>query len=171
MAIEFDSYRVVLEEKSAGETLLLTHYTAGEYLTRQLDCLFPSTKKVIAKTCLRYMSFIASNNPRMGGNTELKKQPHTKYPFLRYAATYWMHHVISAGDDKMKDAVLEFLADEGRRRRVMSVHHQIYLSTSRIGLLPEPNLSAQHIAAYLSLVGAAASFLDAGHIIDERNES
>lgn len=101
----------VVDEES--DVVRLAHYSVKEYLESNTSEFFSQSNNDITRSCIRYLSlatFAADPCPK----SEIRDRM-LKYPFVRYAAMYWVRHagqnlqVLS--DDVMRE-VVSFLADE-----------------------------------------------------------
>ena len=132
-------------DEPVGPYLVLTHHTAQEFLKRTSTMYFPDAQFDLAKTCLGYLSFDAFHAAK-NSDASASKVLHMNYPFLRYAASHWFHHVhLLAENVPLQDLLVDFLQSTGNRRSIMSVYHQVSQALDRYGLLLEPELSALHV--------------------------
>ncbi|KAL9119256.1 MAG: hypothetical protein Q9187_004192 [Circinaria calcarea] len=153
-------------DEPGGPYLVLTHHTAQEYLERTSPRYFPDAQLELAETCLGYLSFDAFH-ARKDSDVSASHAVHRKYPFLRYAASHWFHHVhLAANDSPLQELLVDLLQSAGIRRSIMSVYHQVHQVLDRYGLLREPELSALHVAAYYNLPPTLTRLIEDGSQID-----
>ena len=158
-------------DEPTGPYLVLTHHTAQEYLKRTSTKYFPDGQLDLAKTCLGYLSFDAFHATK-NSDASASKVIHRKYPFLRYAASHWFHHVHSVAENSLlQDLLLDFLQGAGNRRSIMSVYHQVSQALDRYGLSLEPEFSALHVAAFYNLVPTTIKLIQNGAIVDGIDDS
>ena len=85
-----------------SRTVRLVHFTVEEFFREHHKKWFPDGKKVIAKTCLTYLSFNAFGKGVCSQWPDLKHKERSfegrleKYALLRYAAQNWSTHVCQA---------------------------------------------------------------------------
>ena len=154
-------------DEPGGPYLVLTHHTAQEYLERTSSRYFPDAQFELAETCLGYLSFDAFH-ARKDSDVSASHAIHRKYPFLRYAASHWFHHVrLVANDSPLQEPrTVDLLQSAGIRRSIMSVYHQVHQGLDRYGLLREPELSALHVAAYYNLPPTLNKLIKDGSQVD-----
>ncbi|KAI0547888.1 ankyrin repeat-containing domain protein [Xylaria curta] len=89
----------------------LVHYTTQNYFERTRKDWFPEALSTISKICLTYLKFrpfTATYNHYWVETPVCFDQ----YPFLRYAAKYWGHHVHDGMDDAVRKLTLEYLRNK-----------------------------------------------------------
>jgi ankyrin repeat protein len=116
---------VSVDEES--EIVRLVHYTTQKYLERTQDLWNPGARLSIASTCLTYLSFSTFRNILDTCDTHLIKSsgyefdddsseyPFDKHPFVKYAATYWVEHLLPFQAELREQACL-FLRDDALTR-------------------------------------------------------
>ena len=110
---------VVVDHES--QIVRLAHYTTQEYFDSQKDVLFSDGQKLLATTCLTYLSFDAFSNWQLeeSGYEWFSLPPSslatpdqsttTYYPLLRYAASFWHEHANSSHDPTIQGLIIDYL--------------------------------------------------------------
>ena len=147
----------------------LAHYTTQEYFDSQKDVLFSHGQKLLATTCLTYLSFDVFSNwqlEKCGPNDWYSKPPGSMavcgereiyshyYPLLSYAASHWHEHAHSSKDPIIQTLIMDYLKRTDKLAALlccMDSHHDI-------SILPE-SFSAQSIHGLL--IAARYGFTEA----------
>ena len=113
---------VVVDHES--QIVRLAHYTTQEYFDSQKDVLFPDGQKLLATTCLTYLSFNMFSNWQLGiyGEHSWCSQPPSSlevpaeretwfyyYPLLSYATSHWHRHAHSSQDPTIERLIVDYL--------------------------------------------------------------
>ncbi|KAI9771567.1 MAG: hypothetical protein M1839_002760 [Geoglossum umbratile] len=101
---------VTVDQKTS--VVRLVHLTINEYLQERRDELLPQGHKNLAINCLNYLmlqDFGLAAPPRRGDDLEKLT---TKYPFLKYASTYWGQHASKQFDLDMEKHTRLYLTRE-----------------------------------------------------------
>ena len=107
---------VVVDQES--QIVRLAHYTTQEYFESQKDVLFLDGQKLLATTCLTYLSFDMFSNwqsgcvvPYFGNSKPPLKSGTTLYDYhlLNYAATHWHEHTYFSHDITVQGLLVKYL--------------------------------------------------------------
>ena len=113
---------VVVDRES--QIIRLAHYTTQEYFDNQKDVLFLDGQKLLAMTCLTYLSFDVFSNwqlERFGSYSWHSQPPGSLaargehetyahyYPLLDYAASHWHIHAHSSQDPTIERLIMDYL--------------------------------------------------------------
>lgn len=116
---------ISVDEES--EIVRLVHYTTQEYLERTQDFWNPGARLNIASTCLTYLSFSTFRNILDICDThslESCEYPFDEHPFVKYAAAYWVEHLLPFQAELREQACL-FLRDEALTRHAREVDSMV----------------------------------------------
>ena len=106
MMIECCMGLVTVDRESSS--IHLVHYALQEFFRDQQEEIFPSGEDQIADICIGYLSF--DELVRGCCETEAEIMSLMKhFPLLRYASSYWGHHVRSSRCDRIHGLALELL--------------------------------------------------------------
>jgi hypothetical protein len=100
---------VTVDEESSQ--IRLVHYTTQDYFEHIRIAQFPEAPSIIAQTCLTYLMFSPFAEKCCPSIEELTSCLN-KYPFLRYAANYWVEHIRDGTDDYVRELALEYLSNK-----------------------------------------------------------
>lgn len=151
-------------DEPLGPTLRWIHYTTQDYFQRVRRHRFPNGPGELARTCLCYLSYDAFQEAL----TEQQEavQRHLRYPFLKYASTYWPRHVRDESTEALTEFIVQVLKQEGRRRSIYSSWHR-HLFWDNSATFDDENVTALQVAAKFGLEDVAELLLDGGHDVDE----
>ena len=147
---------IVVDHES--QIVRLAHYTTQEYFENQKDVLFPDKQKLLATTCLTYLSFDVFSNwqPDSGGSETSIRLAELLYPLLSYAACHWHKHANSSQDSTMQRLVIEFLDRPKNLAALLSFMYREYHNILR----REPLFNERHLIHGLP-IAARYGFTDA----------
>ncbi|OCL08336.1 hypothetical protein AOQ84DRAFT_388931, partial [Glonium stellatum] len=97
---------VVIEEETF--IIRLVHATAQEYYRRMRRRLFPKASKIVARTCLAYLSFDVFDKGPCSSRLELQNRLRS-YPFYAYAASHWAAHMWGHREKTFEVGIRDFL--------------------------------------------------------------
>ena len=113
---------VVVDRQS--QIVRLAHYTTQEYFDSQKDVLFSDGQKLLATTCLTYLSFDMFSNWQLetfGPYSCRSQSPDSLavrgeretyyhyYPLLSYAASHWHEHAHFSQDPTIQRLIMDYL--------------------------------------------------------------
>ena len=107
---------IVVDQES--QIVRLAHYTTQEYFESQKSVLFLEEQKLLATTCLTYLSFDVFSGWQLAKDTLsqwLSKPPSFlrahghDYPLLDYAVSYWHEHAHSSQDPVIQKLIINYL--------------------------------------------------------------
>jgi ankyrin repeat protein len=150
-----------------SQTVRLVHFTVEEYFRKQSHKWFPGADKLLAETCLTYLSFDAFEQGLCADIDEFLNERLEKYSLLRYAAANWAHHCCLVVKDVEKP-LRNFLNDE---RRVASAFEAIgklypYYFKNPYKTECQPGL---HLLVKLKCESLVRWWLQSGAKIDAKN--
>ncbi|RYP78164.1 hypothetical protein DL769_003245 [Monosporascus sp. CRB-8-3] len=157
---------VTVDEES--NQIRLVHYTTQSYFNRIRIARFPQAPSIIAKTCLTYLAFSPFAEKYCSSEVELTTRL-DKYPFLRYAASYWGDHIRDGMDDDVRELALEYLSNN-----ISILSTDQAFEKARTGLYQYKlggrvaNLTRLHAVALFGLVDIARDLLADGVDVDAR---
>lgn len=151
-------------DEPIGLTLRWIHYTTQDYFKRVRRHRFPNGPSELAKTCLRYLSYDVFQEALTKDEEALQR--HLRYPFLKYASTYWPCHVRDDPTEALNESIIHVLEHEGRRRSIYSSWHR-HLFWDNSASFDDENVTALQVAAKFGLEGVVELLLKAGHDVDE----
>ena len=112
MMIECCLGLVTVDRESSS--VRLVHYAVQEFFWEQREEIFPSGEEEIAEVCITYLLF--DNFVRGCCNARAAIESLMKeFPFLRYASTYWGHHVRLSHWDRISGLALKLLLSPPHR--------------------------------------------------------
>lgn len=97
-----------------SSNIRLVHYALQEFFWDQREEIFPSGEDKIAEICIAYLFF----DNFLGGCCEAEADIERlidDFPLLRYASSYWDHHVRSSHSDRIYGLALKVLHSPPRR--------------------------------------------------------
>ncbi|RSL97643.1 hypothetical protein CDV31_012921 [Fusarium ambrosium] len=149
---------VTIDEES--DQIRLVHYTTQSYFKRIGSARFPEAPSTIAKTCLTYLAFRPFAERYCSSDQEFTNRL-DKYPFLRYAASYWGDHVRDEADLDVRELALDYL---GNNISILSAKQAIDWTMSSFGWYygsggSVGNFTRLHAVASFGLVGLALDLL------------
>ena len=112
MMIECCMGLVTVDQESSS--IHLVHYALQEFFRDQREEIFPSGEDQIADICIGYIffdEFVCGCCETEAEIVRLMKD----FPLLRYASSYWGHHVQSSHCDRIYGLALELLHSAPRR--------------------------------------------------------
>ena len=104
-----------------SQIVRLAHYTTQEYFDTQKDVLFPDGEKLLATTCLTYLSFDVFSDWQLNTPYRCNRAPTSRavrnggvrishcYPLFDYAACSWHKHAHSSQDPTLQGLIIEYL--------------------------------------------------------------
>lgn len=107
---------IVVDQGS--QIVRLAHYTTQEYFESQKDVLFLEEQKLLATTCLTYLSFDVFSGWQLGKNyisrwlikpPSFLRAPGHEYPLLNYAVSHWHEHAHSSQDPAIQRLIISYL--------------------------------------------------------------
>lgn len=116
---------ISVDEES--EIVRLVHYTTQKYLERTQDLWNPGSRLSVASACLTYLSFPYFRNIldiRDTHSIESSENPFDEHPFVKYAAAYWVEHLLPFQAELREQACL-FLRDEALTRHAREVNFMV----------------------------------------------
>ncbi|PLN76154.1 ankyrin [Aspergillus taichungensis] len=151
-----------------SNSLKFVHYTTKEYLERKLLQWFPDVHRIIALTCLTYVSLnVFDHGPC--DNQEALDGRLTSYPFYKYSAQNWGHHFQE--QDGAESMAMEFLASESKVQGSSQVifgfsddtrskgQMSFFTNWKRHPIVIREPLTAAHLAAYFGLTRLLAGMV------------
>ncbi|KAF7507610.1 hypothetical protein GJ744_010280 [Endocarpon pusillum] len=108
-----------------SRTFRLVHFSVQEFFEKKHYKWFPDADRVIAETCLTYLSFDAFEQTVYQGSDSLLLLLR-QYPLFSYAAENWGRHVNRSGLglEEVKDVALRFLGNERKVAAAMQAMWQ-----------------------------------------------
>ena len=97
-----------------SSSIRLVHYALQEFFRDQREELFPSGEEQIADICIGYLLFDELVRGCCEAEAEILRLM-KDFPLLRYASSYWGHHVQSSHCDRIYGLALELLHSPPRR--------------------------------------------------------
>lgn len=156
-----------------SNSLKFVHYTTKEYLERKLHQWFPDIHRIIALTCLTYVSFnVFEHGPC--DNEEALNGRFTSYPFYKYSAQNWGHHF--RGQEGAESMAMEFLASQGKVHGSSQVifgfsddtrskgQMSLFTDWKRRPIVIKEPLTAAHLAAFFGLTRLLAGMVTSNMI-------
>ena len=129
---------------SERNTVRLVHYTTRDYFVRLREVYFPDLEALMAKTCLRYISFTVFSKP-------VPWPKYNDFVFLSYAA----EHLFSAPspelddmDDEFTNLAIQFLRDPESIANILNSMHISIISPGLTFGVPRV-LPPAHMATWL----------------------
>lgn len=153
---------VIVDEESSS--VRLAHFSIQEYLKDQQTELFPSAEDEITEKCLTYLFL----GPLSQGCCDLEENIFARlydYPFLRYAASYWGHHLRRCETEQAVKLAISFL--NSQPRIAMSTQICKFSKGLKEGYwVPREvnSVTGLHVASYFGLLHAARNILDSGDV-------
>ena len=109
-----------------SKTFRLVHFSVQEYFEKKHYKWFPDADRVIAETCLTYLSFDAFAQEIFQDEYQYLRSL-CQYPLFSYAAEDWGCHVNRSrpGLEEVKDVALKFLGNERKVAAAMQAMRQM----------------------------------------------
>ena len=107
---------IVVDQES--QIVRLAHYTTQEYFESQKDVLFLEEQKLLATTCLTYLSFDVFSDWQLGKKgisrwlskpPSFLRAPSHDYPLFNYAVSHWHEHAHSSQDPAIQKLIINYL--------------------------------------------------------------
>ncbi|KAF4633629.1 hypothetical protein G7Y89_g4494 [Cudoniella acicularis] len=136
---------IVVVDKNSG-VVRLAHNTAEEYLRNNKPAILNNAQSKIAKTCISCLMHIPLKQFSEVPPPQTELEDHyRKYPFLRYAAEHWGHHLSFRVEGVVYRLTWDFLSD---RQKVNSALQAMANPLVR----HETDISGLHLIAYFGLI-------------------
>lgn len=149
------SFRLQLENVCAGilevdeeDRVKFRHFTAKMYLVNNEAELLAGGQTMITDVCLTSLHHAPpQGSVQSKPSAEVLVSRCRKYPFLRYAANHWGHHLLfkEKGKSATNLSAWEFLTDAQKLRNATQI-------MSKFEVCQEQGVSGMHVAAYFGLV-------------------
>lgn len=120
MMIECCLGLVTVDRESAS--IRLVHYALQEFFRDQREEIFPSGEDQVAETCMTYLFFDEFVHGCCEDEAAIECLM-KDFPFLRYASSYWGHHVRLSHCYKIYELALRVLHSPPRRALSIQIHH------------------------------------------------
>lgn len=153
---------VTVDQESSS--IRLVHYALQEFFRDQREEIFPSGEDQIAESCITYLfldDFVLGCCEVEASIERLMKD----FPLLRYASTYWGHHVRFSHCDRIYGLALKLLYSPPRR--ALSIQIQRFSQGYRAEYWDPDEVNSHnafHCACNFGLQTAACRILDSGDI-------
>ena len=105
-----------------SSSIRLVHYALQEFFRDQREELFPSGDDQIADICIHYLLFDELVRGCCETENEIVRLM-TNFPLLRYASSYWGHHVRSSHCHRIHGLTLELLHSPSRRALSIQIQY------------------------------------------------
>ncbi|OAL24496.1 hypothetical protein AYO22_05285 [Fonsecaea multimorphosa] len=146
---------VTVDEES--HQIRLVHYTTQSYFERTRITRFPEALSTMAKACLTYLSFRLFAEKYCSETSEVETRL-SHYPFLRYAASYWEHHVRDGMDEDIHQLALRYLSNNISILNTIQASERVE-SRFRLKWYVGTNFTRLHTVAWFGLVEIARDLL------------
>ncbi len=153
---------VTVDQESSS--IRLVHYALQEFFQDHREEIFPSAEDQVAEICITYLffdDFVEGCCEAEAAIERLIKD----FPLLRYASTYWGHHVRFSHCDRIYGLALKLL--HSPPRRALSIQIQYFSQGYRVEYW-EPDEVNSHdafnCACYFGLQTAACNILDSEEV-------
>jgi len=159
----------------ADDQYHLLHSSLKDYLVKKLPASKPclldeyismqkDAARILAETCLTYLSFESFKSGPTNNMTDLTKMLEER-PFFRYAASYWGYHVAEADVSGLLELVKRFLSSDGARELSMQCVH-----LDKKIVCPYPGKTTPlHLLSFFDIVEAAKEWPDAQSMYNARD--
>ncbi|KAI1178340.1 hypothetical protein F4777DRAFT_114476 [Nemania sp. FL0916] len=126
------------------------HYTAEVFFSEYLANKIPAAHSTITKTCIQYITMIASEDVTDDGE---RVYSYDLYPLLHYAVTSWGYHAKTEESNQhvASDIVLSFLEDNKLVNLAAGLLDMELLTRSGINFGYRSYVAGIHLAAFFGL--------------------
>ena len=149
----------------------LVHSTIGAYIQDHIDGSFSSVRNEIGRACLAYISFDAFAGGCCAESSELDSRLQD-FPFLKYAAKYWGHHILGQMEIECQSSILSFLEKPSNLGCSIQIMHlpDDEVPSRNLDAFPR-GVSPLHIASSFGLATTAQVLIKRGGDIQKEDSN